>query len=268
MIRPPVVAGQFYPEEPERLRKDLRRLIPESPAKTRCKGIVVPHAGYMYSGHVAGAVYARVELPRRYLILCPNHTGYGPPVSIMSSGGWETPLGVAPIDGELAARIKQQSPVFEEDSLAHRHEHSLEVQIPFLQHLAGDFAFVPINVGVGDLGVLRRAAAALASAISEYPAGEILVIASSDMTHYESAESAEKKDRRAIERILALDPEGLFRVVRDLEISMCGYAPTVCMLEACRHLGAEKAELVRYAHSGDVTGDHRSVVGYAGLLIY
>ena len=221
----------------------------------------------MYSGHVAGAVYRRLELPERYVILCPNHTGMGEPLAIMSEGAWHTPLGDADIDEELAAELKQQMPLLSEDDEAHRAEHALEVQLPFLQVLAPGFRFVPITVGTGNYDVLAALGVAIGNTLAKH-GSRFLVIASSDMNHYESDSVTRVKDRRAIDQMLALDPRGLYDVVRDGNISMCGYGPAVVMLTAAKKLGATKAELVRYATSGDVSNDRDMVVGYAGIAVY
>jgi AmmeMemoRadiSam system protein B len=215
---------------------------------------------------VAGAVYRRLELPARYVILCPNHTSQGEPLAIMSSGAWRTPLGDVPIDEELASDLKERFSLLSENEAAHRFEHALEVQLPFLQVLHGQFSFVPIAVGTGHYEALSALGVAIASAIRK--AGEqILVIASSDMNHYESDSVTRVKDRRAIDQILALDPRGLYDVVREGNISMCGYGPTVAMLTAALKLSAKEAELLRYATSGDVSGDRDMVVGYAGIAV-
>jgi len=271
-IRQPAVAGRFYPANPQRLRAEIESYA-AAPAdadarpRTAALGCVVPHAGYMYSGHVAGAVYRRLELPQRVVILCPNHTGLGEPLAIMSEGAWHTPLGDAPIDEELAAELKRRMPLLAEDDEAHRTEHALEVQLPFLQVLAPGFRFVPISVGTGNFEVLSALGIALGNTLAQQHE-RVLVIASSDMNHYESDSVTRVKDRRAIDQLLALDPRGLYDVVRDANISMCGYGPAVAMLTATRKLGATKAELIRYATSGDVTGDKDMVVGYAGIAVY
>jgi AmmeMemoRadiSam system protein B len=271
-IRQPAVAGRFYPASPQRLRAEVEAYTAaplDAPAETKIRalGCVVPHAGYMYSGHVAGAVYRRLELPRRMVILCPNHTGIGEPLAIMSQGAWQTPLGDAPIDEELAAELKERMPLLSEDAEAHRTEHALEVQLPFLQVLAPGFRFVPIAVGTGHFDVLRSLGIALGNVLAK-PGEGALVIASSDMNHYESDQVTRVKDRRAIDQLLALDARGLYDVVRDGNISMCGYGPAVVMLTAARKLGATHAELVRYATSGDVSDDRDMVVGYAGIAVY
>jgi len=271
-IRQPAVAGRFYPATPQRLRAEVKAYTvaaadaaPEP--KIPALGCVVPHAGYMYSGHVAGAVYRRLDLPRRVVILCPNHTGMGEPLAIMSRGLWHTPLGDAPIDEELAAELKQGMPLLSEDDEAHRSEHALEVQLPFLQELDPGFQFVPIAVGTGNFEVLSALGVAIGNALAKRQE-RALVIASSDMNHYENDSVTRVKDRRAIDQLLALDPRGLYTVVREGNISMCGYGPAVAMLTAARKLGATKAELIRYATSGDVSGDKNMVVGYAGIAVY
>lgn len=265
-VRLPAVAGQFYPGKPDELRSDIQQYVVPAKQKLRALGAVVPHAGYMYSGHVAGAVYGALELPKRFIILCPNHTGRGEPLAIMSQGTWRTPLGDAQIDEQLAAALKKSLPLIVEDTVAHRSEHALEVQLPFLQVLVPDFRFVPITVGVGLFEVLAALGVAIARAISETGV-HATILASSDMNHYESDDVTRVKDRRAIEEVLRLDPKALYDTVRQHNISMCGYGPTVAMLTAARRLGARSAELIRYATSGDVSGDRHQVVGYAGVAI-
>ena len=274
VVRQPAVAGRFYPANAQHLRAEVETYTTapasaaaESETKIRAMGCVVPHAGYMYSGHVAGAVYRRLELPRRFVILCPNHTGMGEPLAIMSAGAWHTPLGDAPIAENLAKELKSRLPLLSEDAEAHQSEHALEVQLPFLQVLAPGFKFVPITVGTGNFEVLSALGKVIGAAAAE--AGEpVLVIASSDMNHYESDKVTRVKDRRAIDQMLALDPRGLYDIVHQADISMCGYGPAVVMLTAARKLGATRAELIRYATSGDVSGDHDMVVGYAGIAVW
>ena len=274
VVRQPAVAGRFYPANAQHLRAEVETYTtaPASAAaepetKVRAMGCVVPHAGYMYSGHVAGAVYRRLDLPRRFVVLCPNHTGMGEPLAIMSQGAWHTPLGDALIDEKLAEQLKSRLSLLSDDPAAHQYEHALEVQLPFLQVLAPGFKFVPITVGPSNFEVLSALGKVIGAAAAEY--GEpVLVIASSDMNHYESDEVTRVKDRRAIDQLLALDPRGLYDVVHQANISMCGYGPAVAMLTAVRKLGATRAELIRYATSGDVSGDHDMVVGYAGVTVF
>jgi len=273
-VRQPAVAGRFYPGNAQHLRAAVETFTapaasasPETEVKIRALGCVVPHAGYMYSGHVAGAVYRRLDLPRRFVILCPNHTGMGEPLAIMSAGAWQTPLGEVSVDQPLAQRLKSLLPLLSEDQAAHRYEHALEVQLPFLQVLTPGFQFVPITVGTGNFDVLSALGVVVGTATAE--AGDpVLVIASSDMNHYENDSVTRVKDRRAIDQLLALDPRGLYDVVHQADISMCGYGPAVVMLTAVRKRGATCAELVRYATSGDVSGDRDMVVGYAGIVVY
>jgi AmmeMemoRadiSam system protein B len=269
-VRLPAVAGRFYPANPQRLRSEIETFTTatgaEPETKLRAFGCVAPHAGYVYSGAVAGAVYRRIELPGRYIILCPNHTGHGEPLAIMSEGVWRTPLGDAPIDEALASDLKARFPLLSEDQAAHRFEHALEVQLPFLQVLQPGFHFVPIAVGTGQFEVLSALGVSIASSIRN--SGEnVLVVASSDMNHYESDSVTRVKDKRAIDQMLALDPRGLYDVIREANISMCGYGPAVAMLTAALKLDATKAELIRYATSGDISGDRNAVVGYAGIAV-
>lgn len=266
MLRSPAVAGRFYPASPTELSRELDQYIEVVTPRQKALGCVVPHAGIMYSGHVAGAVYGRLEIPPSLIILCPNHTGFGRPLAVLSEGEWETPLGRVPVDTALAVALKKACGALEEDAEAHRFEHSLEVQLPFLQRLAQNFRFVPIAIGVGSyepLEELGHALAAVAAAVVPRP----LLVASSDLNHYESDRVNRAKDRKAIDCMLALDPRRLYETVRRENITMCGYGPAVAMLTAARELGARTAELVRYATSGDVTGDRSAVVGYAGIVV-
>ena len=265
--RTPAVAGQFYPADQKALEEALRGFVNESEAPLRARGIVVPHAGYVYSGHVAGAVYSRLQLPDRYIILCPNHTGRGTPLSIMCGGAWQTPLGDVTVDSPVAELLCSLDPELREDRSAHEFEHALEVQLPFLQFLVeSEIRFVPITVGTSDIGSLRRLGNAMAETI-EKTGEEVLIVASSDMNHYESDALTRIKDRKAIDQLLARDGEGLHEVVTREQISMCGFAPATSMLIAANQLGATQAELVKYATSGDIFGDRERVVGYAGVVI-
>jgi MEMO1 family protein len=265
-IRHPAVAGRFYPRDPDDLRADLESYLSPARETISAVGCVVPHAGYVYSGHVAGAVYARLDLPRRCVLMCPNHTGMGHPLAIVSTGAWETPLGQVSIDTPLALALKQRFPLLREDIEAHRAEHGAEVQLPFLQVRNPDCTFVPIALGTSRYEVLQALGVVIADAVLAL--GEpVLLIASSDLNHYENDTITRVKDQKAIERILVMDARGLFDVVINEEISMCGFGPTVAMLTAVQRLGATGTELVRYATSGDVSGDRERVVGYAGILV-
>jgi len=264
-VREPAVAGRFYPANPERLRADIESYLP-SDKKTPAIACMVPHAGYMYSGHVAGAVFSRLEIPARCIVLGPNHTGRGHPLAIVKDGSWRTPLGELPIDSGLAERLMHEFPALSEDSAAHRSEHSIEVEVPFLQVCRSSVKFVPIAIGTGQLILLEQLGQALAEVLknSKEPA---LIIASSDMNHYEDDATTRIKDRKAIEKILALDAPGLYETVMNESISMCGFGPAVAMLTAAQRLGAQTAELALYATSADVSGDHNVTVGYAGIII-
>ena len=268
ILRHPAVAGRFYPGHPEDLRAEVETYLSQEDTQTpiRAIGCIAPHAGYMYSGHVAGAVFARVDVPKRCFVLCPNHTGLGRALAIVSEGAWETPLGQIPIDVELATALKERFPALNEDSAAHKAEHAAEVELPFLQMRQGDLSFVPIALGTSQLEVLEQLGDALADVIAEQK-DPVLVVASSDMNHYESDAVTRVKDHRAIERILSLDPRGLHDVVTQQDISMCGFGPAVAMLTAARQLGAQSAELLKYATSGDISGDRDLVVGYAGVIV-
>ena len=269
-LRHPAVAGRFYPSDPDDLRAEVHGYLSlassTNQTPVRALGCIAPHAGYVYSGHVAGAVFARVEVPRRCIVLCPNHTGMGRALAILSEGAWQTPLGDVPIDGELAGALKRRFPDLQEDSAAHRAEHAAEVELPFLLLRQPALRFVPIALGTGQFEILEQLGKALADVIAAQN-DSILIVASSDMNHYESDIVTRVKDHRAIERILTLDARGLFDVVTQQSISMCGFGPAVAMLTAARQLGAKSAELVKYATSGDVSGDRERVVGYAGVVV-
>jgi hypothetical protein len=266
MIRRAAVADLFYAGSANALRPQVKDLIPEGGAKTKALGVVVPHAGYTYSGAVAGAVYARLDPPESCVILGPNHTGLGAAAGIMISGTWETPLGEVEIDTELARAILDRSRILTEDDQAHRKEHALEVQLPFLQVLFPALPFVPISLMSHEYGACHDVGQAVAGAV-QASGKRVLLIASTDMSHYISRELAERKDRMAIDAMLDLDPERLHNTVLRERISMCGFHPTTAMLIAAKVLGANKVEMVRYSTSGDVTKDYSSVVGYAGLII-
>jgi MEMO1 family protein len=267
MIRPPAVSGRFYPSDATQLSRLVAEYAPGGGSKVVARGCVVPHAGWMYSGHVAGAVYASLEIPSRCILLGPRHYPRGEAMAILPEGSWRTPLGEARIDSELSGELMLACPRLREDAVAHEREHSLEVQIPFLQQLASSFQFVPVVLAVDRYPVLEELGHAVAKVVAAHAAERVLVIASTDMNHYESDGVTRAKDERAIARILALDPRGLYDTVRSEEISMCGYAATTAILVAMRDLAAKDVELVRYATSGDVTGDREEVVGYAGLIV-
>jgi AmmeMemoRadiSam system protein B len=266
MVRSPAVAGQFYPAGAEELSREVRsHLLPEA-GRDKALAVVSPHAGYVYSGHVAGAVFSSVEIPDRFVVLSPNHTGFGAPAAIMSEGSWAIPGAEIPIDSALARGIAAGSAVFREDEAAHAGEHSLEVQLPFIKETAKEPSFVPICLRTNRYADLEDIGRAIAAAVRE--AGEhVLVVASTDMSHFHSDEEARRIDKVAIDRILALDPRGLLETVEQQQISMCGVAPVTAALVAAIELGAEEAVLIKYATSGDIFGDRARVVGYAGIRI-
>ena len=216
MIRNPAVAGRFYPEEPARLGEALDSYLSctNKEKKIRARACLVPHAGYVFSGRVAGEVFRRIEIPARVILIGPRHFPRGVALAIVSDGAWRTPLGVAPIDRPLAEKIARAYPQLREDAVAHSAEHSLEVQLPFLQRLAPHFSFVPIVIGPVRYEDLESLGHALAEVVRQEHE-PVLIVASSDMNHYESDAVTRVKDRKAIERILALDPQGLFDTVHE-----------------------------------------------------
>jgi AmmeMemoRadiSam system protein B len=267
MVRNPIAAGQFYPASPLGLKRMIESLVDDKAKKVELVvGLVSPHAGYVYSGAVAGAVISRIKFKDTVVILGPNHTGRGKAFSIMTEGVWRTPLGDVEIDSELGRHVLAASSYLEEDFAAHQYEHSLEVQVPFLQYFKPDVMIVPIVLAHASGAIYKKIGRELATAIKESKKG-VIILASSDMTHYEPHESAKRKDSQAIEAMLDLDEDKLLKRVDELDISMCGYAPVVSLISAAKELGAKKGELVKYQTSGDTSGDYSSVVGYAGIIV-
>jgi AmmeMemoRadiSam system protein B len=279
--RRPAVAGYFYPSDPGELRGMIEWAfrhplgpgeVPEaSPVRRRASvGFVAPHAGYMYSGPVAAHVYYRMALegpPETVVIAGPNHTGAGSLVSIYKEGVWETPLGEVEVDAEFARAMVLNSRFLDPDDKAHLYEHSVEVQVPFLQYIFGDrFRIVPVVVMHQTLEVARDLAEAVRRAAEE-TGRDVVFIASSDFTHYEPHESAARKDSVALDAIRRLDPEGLFAAIEKYNITMCGPGPVAALLYLARALGAREAEILKYATSGDVTGEKSWVVGYAAVRV-
>jgi AmmeMemoRadiSam system protein B len=267
MLRLPAVAGRFYPSDPAEITALIRKYTTIDPGQPAMpvRACLVPHAGYVYSGHVAGAVFARIALPRKIIILGVRHYPRGEPAAILSSGAWRTPLGDARIDETLAEALKKACPLLREDSVAHSAEHSLEVQLPFLQVLAPDFAFVPVALGTVRFEHLIEVGEGIARVL-EASKENILLLTTSDLNHYEDDATTRVKDRKAIDQLLALNSRGLYDTCRNEEISMCGLGPATAMLTALTELGAKKVELVKYATSADVSGDRDAVVGYAGMI--
>jgi len=264
MLREPAVAGRFYPGSQARLAADVDGFLSPAVERVAAKGLVAPHAGYVYSGAIAGEVYRRVRIPKRVVILGPNHTGLGAAASLWPGGLWRTPLGEVAIDDGLTDALLD-APGVELDDQAHLHEHSLEVQVPFLQRSRPELSVAALCLGPLPYRACEALGAALGKAAA---AADALVVASSDMSHYVSAAEAREKDRLAIDQLLALDPAGLYEVVRRERISMCGFIPATVMLVAAREMGATRAELIRYGHSGEVSGDDKQVVGYAAIRIW
>lgn len=269
MLRLPAVAGHFYPAQPDALLSVVKGFTRGETAlpKTKVRACLVPHAGLVYSGGVAGAVFSRIALPKKVLLLGVRHYPYGAEQAILSEGAFRTPLGDVPIDTPLAVELRKQCPALQEDAVAHKQEHSLEVELPFLQVLDPGFGFVPIAVGTHRLADLQQTGEGIARVLAG-SAEELLLITSSDLNHYEDEATTRLKDEKAIEEMLRLDPEGLYRVCREERISMCGLGPAIVMLTALRRLGVHHAELIRHATSGDINGDRRAVVGYAGLTFH
>jgi MEMO1 family protein len=266
MLRLPVVAGRFYPSDPAELSKLVHKYTKTDSkhAPMAVRACLVPHAGYVYSGHVTGAVLRGIALPKKILVLGVRHYPRGEAAAILSSGAWRTPLGDAPIDELLAEALKEACTLLREDSVAHGGEHSLEVQLPFLQVLVPGFSFVPVALGTVRFESLVSVGEAIARVL-EKSKEAVLLLTTSDLNHYEDDATTRIKDHKAIEQLLALDPGGLYGTCRDEDISMCGLGPAVAMLTAMNALGVKKAELVKYATSADMSGDYSAVVGYAGM---
>lgn len=267
MIRKPCVAGQFYPGGGMALEKAVQGfLLPEGGRKEKALAVIVPHAGYMYSGHVAGAVYSSVEIPDHIVLIGPNHTGLGERAAVMDSGSWETPIGSVNINQGLAGLMLENCKLFSKDGVAHMREHSLEVQLPFLYHLNKNISIVPITVMHWEFRECSIMGKAVAKALSEFKK-DALIVVSSDMNHYESDSVTRKKDKLAIDKALALDAKGLLDITSDKDITMCGVIPAAIGIAAAKELKATNARLVKYATSGDTSNDYEQVVGYAGIIM-
>ncbi|MFH1798165.1 MAG: AmmeMemoRadiSam system protein B, partial [Candidatus Omnitrophota bacterium] len=264
-IREPVAAGGFYKGVKNSLLEELEAMIPAIDDKIGAIGAVCPHAGYIYSGAVAGEVYGRLKSKETYIILGPNHTGYGRRFAL-SNTRWQTPLGVVNIDEELADAVERETVLVVKDSAAHMFEHSIEVQLPFIQKVAPQAEILPMIIGQGSLSELEEVANAIAGAVKN-TGRNVIIIASSDMSHYLPRKMAKIKDRLAIDMVLALNAKGLLRVVEENDISMCGYLPAAVMLMAAKMMGAVKGELIKYSDSGEITGSPSEVVGYAGIIV-
>jgi MEMO1 family protein len=279
MIRKPAVAGTFYEGDPDSLTKRIRWCFqhqlgpgrtPQNLGNKRdIKGVIAPHAGYMYSGPVAAHTFLSIAedgLAETFLILCPNHTGMGSGISLASQGAWETPLGLVDIDEEFADILMQNAPIIDSEPLAHIQEHSCEVQIPFLQYIARQnerqFKIVPITMWMQDIQTATEIGAAIAKTSKELDR-DVLIVASTDFTHYQPQEIAYNTDQQVIEAIRSLDEKLMMERVTELNVSMCGYGPVTASMVYSKAVGAKKAEILKYATSGDITGDKSAVVGYA-----
>ncbi|MFP4466955.1 MAG: AmmeMemoRadiSam system protein B [Candidatus Goldiibacteriota bacterium] len=264
MLREPVVAGMFYEKDAHSLKIQVNKYIDHDMRKTQVKGIMVPHAGYIYSGETAGSVYSRIIIPETMIILGPNHTGFGAPVSVMNEGAWRTPLGDVRINEPMADDIIKKCAYAEADTEAHLNEHSIEVQLPFIQELSKSAAIVPVVLGTSDINVLKDLARVLGDAVKGRNA---VIAASTDLTHYESAAAASKKDKKILDAINNMDEEKLAKEVKENDISMCGWMPVYVMLAACKNAGASEAQIIKYSNSGEINGKTDSVVGYAGAVV-
>ncbi|MFA6217065.1 MAG: AmmeMemoRadiSam system protein B [Candidatus Omnitrophota bacterium] len=268
-VRKPVVAGQFYPSNRQQLEHQLGSFINKKADKINAIACMLPHAGYIYSGEVAGMTVSRLKIKNTIILIGPNHTGRGAPFSIMTEGSWQTPLGDVTINTELATQILNKSHYLKDDPLAHIDEHSLEVELPFLQFCKEKFEIIPITILSENFKDLKNLGQEIGSIIKELKlADSTLIIASSDMTHYESQEQASKKDHEALTAIKALDENALFEKINQYDISMCGKAPVITTIVAAKILGAEHAQVTGYQTSAKASKDTSSVVGYAGVIIY
>lgn len=266
MKRSPAVAGQFYHGTPLKLQQQVENYIDKSARREKVIAVVSPHAGLIYSGSVAGAVYSSIDFPETFILIGPNHTGLGAQVSLMASGEWEIPTGVFRIDEKISHKISVYAPNVTKDIKAHMFEHSLEVQLPFIAYFSKEVKIVPIIILSATVEECRMIGEGIARAVKDI-GSSVVIVASSDMSHYVPDEIARKKDSKAIDRILSLDPEGLYEIVGKERISMCGYIPVTIMLYAAEALGAQSARLIKYATSAEVSGDYDHVVGYAGIVL-
>lgn len=273
-IRTPAVAGMFYPNEKKELKKVIKECflhnfgpgkIPPSNIKKKIFGVICPHAGYVYSGPIACNSFYEISsnLPDLFIIIGPNHWGIGSSVATMIDTKWETPLGEVEVDSEIAEEISKLTDVIEIDNFSHSREHSLEVQIPILQEIATNFKIVPIALINQSKEIAIKVGIAVAK-ISQK--NKVMIIGSSDFTHYESNEFAHEQDSALIEPILELDVDRFYDILHKKDISACGYGAIASTMIACKEIGATKGELLKYATSGDISGDKSSVVGYGSII--
>ena len=273
-IRTPAVAGMFYPSKKNELKQSIKDSflhklgpgkIPPSGQKNKIYGIICPHAGYMYSGPIACQSYYAIssDLPELFIIIGPNHWGIGSNVATMKNIKWQTPLGEVEVDSETADEISKLANVIEIDNFSHSREHSLEVQVPILQEMCSNFRIVPIVLLNQNKEVAFQVGAAVAKIAEKR---KVMIIGSSDFTHYEPNEFAYAQDKALIEPILELDVDRFYEVLQERNVSTCGYGAIASTMVASKELGATKGELLKYATSGDVTGDKSSVVGYGSII--
>ncbi len=265
MIRSPYVAGYFYPGGAAELKATVARLVDKNAPKEDAVGLLVPHAGYQYSGAVTGATVSRIKFKDTFIIVGPSHSGTGKPFSVMTEGTWQTPLGRVEIDAGLAREMVAVSKYLEADEEAHRQEHAVEVQLPFLQYFKPDVRIVPVIIAGDGAAVYTEIGKDIARAVKKLKRAVVLM-ASGDMTHYEPHAQAEEKDLYAVEAMLNLDTAELSRRYKSRRITMCAYPPVMCAMAAARELGATRGELVKYQTSGETSGDYDQVVGYAGVI--
>lgn len=278
MIRQPAVAGYFYESDKDSLKKRItwcyaHKLGPgqipgEIGDKRSLYALISPHAGYVYSGPVAAHSYHKLAedgIPETVIILCPNHTGMGSGLATMTEGSWLTPLGDVEIDGELARALVQNYPLLDDDPSAHIKEHSCEVQLPFLQEISPDFKLVPICMMMQDLQTAQELGHAIAETAARLER-DVVVIASTDFTHYQPHDVAKAQDEKVLEFIASLDEEGMVREIQKSNITMCGYGPVAAAITASKAMGARVADILKYATSGEASGDYSSVVGYGSAV--
>jgi MEMO1 family protein len=271
MIRQPTVAGQFYPESASEVDAALDKLVHPAEVRRTAVAIVCPHAGWAYSGQTAGLVYSAVQIPDRVILVGPNHHGLGSAYAVYSSGAWHTPVGDVVVAEPLASTLLDDCELLAEDTRAHAQEHSLEVQLPMLLRANPNVRVVPVLIGgkwpeSGGRSELREIGAAIAQAVAGY-GRPVLLVASTDLNHYEDQETSRIKDKLVLDAIVHLDEDALMDRVIDVEVSMCGVAATYIVLHAAKKLGAKRAELLDYRTSGDVSGDFAKVVGYGAVVI-
>jgi len=277
MIRKPAVAGIFYEIDPNSLIKQIEWCfqnhlgpgsIPEIGNKRNIKGVIAPHAGYIYSGSVAAHSYSEIAedgFPETFIILCPNHTGLGSGISAMNQGSWETPLGLVDIDSEFADLLIENTEIIDVNTDAHIKEHSAEVQLPFLQYFKQDFQFIPITMWMQDIETATEIGNSIHKTANKL-GRDVVVIASTDLTHYQPQYIAEKQDTQIINAIKAMDEKLMMNNVKQFNISMCGYGPVAGTILATKKMGATHCQIKKYATSGDTTGDKNSVVAYLSAI--